>query len=43
MINIIAKQGTKTDNQHQKNIKKGNKSTHLKILDLSNPIKLKKH
>ena len=42
IANIIATQGTKTDIQHQKRIKKGNKLTYFTILHHNHPIKVKK-
>ena len=45
IANIIATQGTKTDNQHQKKkkkIKKGNRLTYFTILHYNHLIKLKK-
>ena len=35
-------QQTKTNNQHQRKTKKGNKLTHFTILLCNNPIKVKK-
>ena len=42
IANIIATQGTKTGNQDQKKIKKGNKLTHFTILHYNHLIKVKK-
>ena len=42
IANIIATQGTKTDIQHQKRIKKGNKLTYFTILHHNHLIKVKK-
>ena len=41
IANIIAAQGTKTDNQHQKKDKE-NKSTHFPVLHHNHPTKIKK-
>ena len=42
IANITATQGTKTDIQHQKRIKKGNKLTYFTILHHNYLIKVKK-